>query len=85
MKDMLEKQVLKNDEVVYVGINKKGKIIQKHGKVVGFTKNGVKVQTEQGIIRVKNIVKINNVTENKIKQNKQFGLLKMFKTLFNLK
>lgn len=83
MKDMLEKQVLKNDEVVYVGINKNGKMIQKHGKVVGFTKNGVKVQTEQGIIRVKNIVKINNTVENKTKKNKPNCLLKMFKSLFN--
>lgn len=59
MKDLLNNEVAINDEVFYVFQNKQGRIVHQKCKVVGFTKNGAKVQTPTNIINVKNIVKIN--------------------------
>lgn len=77
MLDLANRSIDLNDQVLYIGLTRKGEPIRKQGKVIGFTKNGVKVQTQQGVIKVKNVVKINDTV-----QNKQVGLLGMLKRIF---
>lgn len=59
-KDMLEKVVRKNDTVVYVGVNQNGKIITKVGVVKDTNAKGFLVDTADGQINVKNIIKLSS-------------------------
>ena len=58
MLDMTNKEVKLNDVVAYVFSDKHGKISTKTGKVIGFNNKGVRVLTEQGVINVKNVIKL---------------------------
>lgn len=58
MKDLLGIEVRKNDVVAYVYPNKQGKQESIMGVVVGFNNKGAILDTQNGKINVKNIIKI---------------------------
>lgn len=71
MKDLLGKEIRKNDLVVYVFIDKRGSLQTLKGKVVGFDKRGAKIITNIGDRTVKNVIKLQqNIVEKLFNLNK---------------
>ena len=58
--DLTNNEVRLDDVVAYVYQNKHGKTLTKVGIVVGESNKGLKIMTENGLICVKNVIKLND-------------------------
>ena len=73
MLDMLGNEVKLQDGVVYLYLYK-GKITTISGRVLEIKDKKAKINTQNGILNVKNIIKISEV-----KKENKFDLFKLFK------
>jgi len=72
MKDMLGNEVKVQDGVVYLYLYK-GKISTMSGRVLEIKDKKAKIMTQNGILNVKNVIKVSEVKQNK------FDLFRLFK------
>lgn len=72
MKDMLGNEIKVQDGVVYLYLYK-GKINTMSGRVLEIKDKKAKIMTQNGILNVKNVIKISEVRQNK------FDLFRLFK------
>ena len=83
MKDMLDKEVQLNDLVVYVCVNKNGKISTNVGRVVAINNARFKILTENGVLNVQNVIRLeqNNIQKKSI--SRTFSILNKVKSLLH--
>lgn len=72
MKDMLGNEVKVQDGVVYLYLYK-GKISTMSGRVLEIKDKKAKIMTQNGILNVKNVIKVSEAKQNK------FDLFRLFK------
>lgn len=80
--DLTGRLVKVNDLVAYVFQNKQGKTVTITGVVVDSNKKGFKVMTNNGVINVRNVIKIQDNKQNNTQNVKKASILSALKGLF---